>query len=171
MKKTLTLFIVMLTGLMAFASEIAYVDAMEVFQNVDQFKAEFEKLSNYFQSKQVEIDTKKSQIEGELSALQDQSELMDKTKREQKTNELKTKYEALVKDFQAAQQELNQKQQMIYETFQAQLAVAVQKVADKLGYDMVVLKEAVIYAGSGNDITSDVIREMNGRKPAKKKSK
>lgn len=161
----------MLTGLMAFASEIAYVDAMEVFQNVDQFKAEFEKLSNYFQSKQVEIDTKKSQIEGELSALQDQSELMDKTKREQKTNELKTKYEALVKDFQAAQQELNQKQQMIYETFQAQLAVAVQKVADKLGYDMVVLKEAVIYAGSGNDITSDVIREMNGRKPAKKKSK
>ncbi len=171
MKKTLTLFIVMLTGLMAFASEIAYVDAMEVFQNVEQFKAEFEKLSNYFQSKQVEIDTKKSQIEGELSALQDQSELMDKTKREQKTNELKTKYEALVKDFQAAQQELNQKQQMIYETFQAQLAVAVQKVADKLGYDMVVLKEAVIYAGSGNDITSDVIREMNGRKPAKKKSK
>ena len=161
MKKSFITILVLFFVAGIFATEIGYVDAMTVFQNTQEFQQEYTKLQDFFKNKQASIDAKKTQMQNEMQALQNQSELMDKTKKEEKQQELQTRYNSLMQDYNAAQQELNQKQQTIMGKFQAKLAEAVRKIAAREGYDMVVLKDAVIYANVGNDLTPMVIKEMN----------
>jgi len=173
MKKTLAVLLIGFVSIFAFATELAYVDAMSVFQNVEEFKVEYDKLTTFFQEKQSQLDGKKGRIQNEIKALEDQAELMDKSKKEAKTKELQGRYDSLLKELQAAQAELNQKQSVLMQAFQQKLAIAVKLIAEKEGYDMIVLKDAVVYANVGNDVTSLVIRKMNENAPKtnKKSSK
>ncbi|GAL23695.1 outer membrane chaperone Skp (OmpH) precursor [Vibrio variabilis] len=139
------------------AQKIGYVNTLQVFQALPQREATLQKLQNEFKDKAAELQAIQAEATKKMEKLQRDGELLGTEEVEklrieigQLDSKYKIKGQALEKESQRREAEEKQK---LFQTIQQ----AVEKVAEKEGYDMIIDIQAVGYAKEEFNISSKVI--------------
>lgn len=142
------------------AQKIGYVNTAQVFQALPQREVVAQKLQDEFKDKSSELQAIQAKGKSKVEKLKRDGELMsqddiDKLRLEigQLENELKLKAQSFEKLRQRRQAEEEQK---LFKTIQD----AINKVAEKKGFDMVIEQQAVRFSKPENDISKAVIDSL-----------
>ncbi|KJY82317.1 molecular chaperone [Vibrio galatheae] len=142
------------------AQKIGYVNTAQVFQALPQREVVAQKLQEEFKDKSDELQAIQAKGKGKVEKLQRDGELMsqediDKLRLEigQLESELKLKAQSFEKLRKRRQAEEKQK---LFKTIQD----AINAVAEKQGFDMVVDQQVVRFAKPENDISKAVIDSL-----------
>lgn len=142
------------------AQKIGYVNTAQVFQALPQREVVAQKLQDEFKDKSSELQAIQAKGKSKVEKLKRDGELMsqddiDKLRLEigQLENELKLKAQSFEKLRQRRQAEEEQK---LFKTIQS----AINKVAEKQGFDMVLEQQAVRFSKPENDISKAVIDSL-----------
>jgi outer membrane protein len=142
------------------AQKIGYVNTAQVFQALPQREVVAQKLQDEFKDKSAELQAIQAKGKSKVEKLKRDGELMsqddiDKLRLEigQLENELKLKAQSFEKLRQRRQAEEEQK---LFKTIQD----AINKVAEKKGFDMVLEQQAVRFSKPENDISKAVIDSL-----------
>ncbi|MDC5704334.1 OmpH family outer membrane protein [Vibrio europaeus] len=142
------------------AQKIGYVNTAQVFQALPQREVVAQKLQDEFKDKSSELQAIQAKGKSKVEKLKRDGELMsqediDNLRLEigQLENELKLKAQSFEKLRQRRQAEEEQK---LFKTIQD----AINKVAEKKGFDMVLEQQAVRFSKPENDISKAVIDSL-----------
>ncbi|WP_198591737.1 OmpH family outer membrane protein [Vibrio sp. 10N.286.49.B3] len=142
------------------AQKIGYVNTAQVFQALPQREVVLQKLQNEFKDKAAELQAIQSQAETKIQKLKRDGELLSPSEVEklrieigQLDSNFKIKGQAL--EQQSQQREAQEKQKL----FQ-QIQAAVDNVAKKEGYDIILEIQAVPYAKPEFNISEAVIKQL-----------
>lgn len=159
--KATTLALMLGSSFTAAAAGYAVVDTAKILQQLPQREAISKKLSQEFQPRAAELNklqkqlvelNQKRQRDAELMTPQESTELYRKL--EQLDAQLKLKGKAFKEDQQRRGQEENNKLIVL-------LQKAVEKVAKRGGYDIVLARQAALYVTPERDISDKVIEELS----------
>lgn len=161
MKKILTLIMAISISGSIFAAKIATISTQKVFQGYSKA-----------QSAKTKLLDEKNKLEGQLSL---KAKSLDKVKKEliakgKKVTEAEAdKYKKqemeLSKEYQALQQKLSRMEYEEMVPIQTEIKSAINQVARKNKYEMVVEESAVLYGGE--DITAEVLKSLENSKKIK----
>ena len=153
--------LVSLPGLALAEKKIALVNPIEAIRQSDEVKAsQMEMQSNFgderkkLQKLQKEISQIDQQLKKEGMTLSEKKKKNLQDKRQSKMIEARQLQKLVQKRMQGEQQE-------ILEKMRPKVMKAVEAIATEKGYDMVLNVQAVMYAGEGLDITSQVVDKLN----------
>ena len=145
----------------ASAAGYAIVDAGKILQQLPQREAIGKKLNEEFQTRAAELNalqkelvelSQKNQRDAALMTPQEQTKLVRKL--EELDAQFKLKGKAFQEDQQRRGQEENNKLLVLLED-------AIEKVAKREGYDLVISKQAALYANQKVDISDKVIQQLS----------
>ena len=145
----------------ASAAGYAIVDAGKILQQLPQREAIGKKLNEEFQTRAAELNalqkelvelSQKNQRDAALMTPQEQTKLVRKL--EELDAQFKLKGKAFQEDQQRRGQEENNKLLVLLEG-------AIEKVAKREGYDLVIAKQAALYANPKVDISDKVIQQLS----------
>ncbi|AUI87439.1 molecular chaperone [Vibrio azureus] len=156
--------VVLSTSIFAHAAEaaqkIGYVNTAQVFQALPQREAVVQKMQKDFKGKADELKSIQKKAKSKIEKLQRDGELLGQDEVEKLRidiakldSEYKVKAQALEQT--SARREAEEKAKL-FKTIQQ----AVEKVAKKKGYDMVVDTSALQYANEEYNISEDVIKSL-----------
>jgi len=171
MKKIfLTLSVVVLMSLGAFAQRFAYVDSEYILKHVPDYISAQKELNALSGQWQREVDTRFQEIEHLYKAYQADQVLMTADMKKRREAEIVDKEKA-VKEFQKSKfgpdGELAQRSSTLVKPIQDRIAKAVQAVAEAEDLDMIFDKNSeviMLYANPHYDKSADVIIKL-GLKP------
>ncbi|MFA0088362.1 OmpH family outer membrane protein [Vibrio sp. 10N.286.49.B1] len=142
------------------AQKIGYVNTLQVFQALPQREAVLQKLQNEFKDKAAELQAIQADAAKKMEKLQRDGELLGSEEVEklrieigQLDSKYKIKGQALEK---ASQRREAEEKQKLFKVIQE----AVEKVAKKEGYDMIIDIQAVGYAKEDFNISQNVIDSL-----------
>nr|WP_194687863.1 OmpH family outer membrane protein [Vibrio sp. S17_S38] len=142
------------------AQKIGYVNTAKVFQTVPQAQAVEQKLEKSSKDKRAELDKLKKQIDTKVEKLKRDAQLMstnDVDNLRIDIQSMQAKLEVKGKSFQA---DINKMKQEEMQKINVKIQAAIDKVAKKDGYDIVLNGQALVYATPSADITDSVIKEL-----------
>lgn len=142
------------------AQKIGYVNTAKVFQIVPQVQAVEQKLEKSSKDKRAELDKLKKQIDTKVEKLKRDAQLMstnDVDNLRIDIQSMQAKLEVKGKSFQA---DINKMKQEEMQKINVKIQAAIDKVAKKDGYDIVLNGQALVYATPSADITDSVIKEL-----------
>lgn len=142
------------------AQKIGYVNTAKVFQTVPQVQAVEQKLEKSSKDKRAELDKLKKQIDTKVEKLKRDAQLMstnDVDNLRIDIQSMQAKLEVKGKSFQA---DINKMKQEEMQKINVKIQAAIDKVAKKDGYDIVLNGQALVYATPSADITDSVIKEL-----------
>ena len=163
MRKLSFLLIALLTlpGLALAQKKIAYVNPMQAISQSDEVKSsQLEMKSNIGDERQKlqqlrqEISEIDQKLDKEGMTLSDKQKQNLRDERESKMIEAR-QLQRLV------QKRLKGEQQEILKRMRPKVMKAVEDIAREKGYDVVLNIQAILYAGEGMDITSQVVERLN----------
>ncbi|MGO2508632.1 MAG: OmpH family outer membrane protein [Vibrio hibernica] len=164
MKITGISLVVLTASLTAHAAEaaqkIGYVNTAKVFQTVPQVQAVEQKLEKSSKDKRAELDKLKKQIDTKVEKLKRDAQLMSSNDVDNlriDIQSMQAKLEVKGKSFQA---DINKMKQEEMKKINVKIQAAIDKVAKKDGYDIVLNGQALVYATPSADITDSVIKEL-----------
>lgn len=153
--------LVSLPGLALAEKKIALVNPIEAIRKSNEVKAsQMEMQSNFgderekLQKLQKEISQIDQKLKKEGMTLSDKKKKNLQDKRQSKVIEARQLQKLVQKRMKGEQQEILKK-------MRPKVMKAVEDVAKEKGYDMVLNVQAVMYAGEGLDITSQVVKKLN----------
>ncbi|MEP7127281.1 MAG: OmpH family outer membrane protein [Chitinophagales bacterium] len=167
MKKTYLLFcLLILTGSVAFAQKLAYVDTEYILKNIPDYKDAQKKLDDIAAVWQKDIDTKYAEIDKLYKSYQAEQVLLTEEMKLQRQKEIQDKEKAakeLQKQKFGYQGELFVKRQELVQPIQDNVFDAVSKIATAKAYDFVLDKSSgsvVLYANTKVNISDQVLQAM-----------
>lgn len=142
------------------ATNFGVVDIQKVMQASPKIKAAGDRLKAQFAAQQKKIAAKQEELKNLLTKLnRDASVMSDSAKQK-----LQNKITAARKEYGAMLQNYEQKVMSAQQQEMQKLANNIQDIAAKIAKQnnlgMVVIKQAVIYAGNAKDITDQIIKAM-----------
>ncbi|MBD1575074.1 OmpH family outer membrane protein [Vibrio sp. S11_S32] len=140
--------------------KIGYVDTAKVFQTVPQVQAVEKKLEKSSKDKRAELDKLKGQIQAKAEKLKRDAQLMSSSDVDNlriDIQSMQAKLEVKGKSFQA---DMNKMKQQEMQKINVKIKSAIDKVAKKQGYDVVLNGQALVYATPAADMTDAVIKEL-----------
>ncbi|HXZ25319.1 MAG TPA: OmpH family outer membrane protein [Nitrospiria bacterium] len=158
---------VLVWGGSALADElkIGYVDAQAVLDQSKPGQASKEVLEQYVKSRQQLIDTDEEEIRQLEEDLKKQSAVLSADAQKEKQEALQRKYISYQKRAGELTKEVQDRRAEVLKDFNRQLVQAVQHVADRGGYAMVLDKEieggVVLYAKEPMNLTDQVVKELD----------
>jgi len=158
---------VLVWGGSALADElkIGYVDAQAVLDQSKPGQASKEVLEQYVKSRQQLIDTDEEEIRQLEEDLKKQSAVLSADAQKEKQEALQRKYISYQKRAGELTKEVQDRRAEVLKDFNRQLVQAVQHVADRGGYAMVLDKETeggvVLYAKEPMNLTEQVVKELD----------
>ena len=161
MKKYLVLIILVILNInFAYAEvKIGFVEVQKILKNAPQTVAANKKLEKEFTKRTARLKKVVKSIKDKESAFRKNSMTMSDDERSKKQKEI----QALKIDAQRTEREVREdidlRRREEIAKVQAQVNVAVEKVAKEQGYDLV-LYQGVAYAGKKVDITNTVIKAL-----------
>jgi Skp family chaperone for outer membrane proteins len=146
----------------AFAKEykIGYVDLAKVSDGYSKTK-DFEKT---FETEVKDKDAQRQKLVDEVRRLKDEQALLsDKAKAEKQTiidNKIKNlqEFDGIVRD------ELIKRRNQMLSEIQKDMDTVISIYSKEVGYDIVLIKQTVLYAGAELDLTDEVMRRLNSKK-------
>jgi outer membrane protein len=166
MKRLMSLFLgaALLTGGMAYAAgnvKVGLVDMQHIFQDSPQVKAINKKLQKEFKPQQEKIEAVQKKVQSEAQKLHPQKSKSlkpaEKKTIEKRISQQQQKLQTMVSSF---RQQVKAAQSKKMDALKDNLDSAVEKMAKKDDLDVVILKQAVLYAKDSKDITQDVLDSM-----------
>ncbi|MBK2126176.1 OmpH family outer membrane protein [Fangia hongkongensis] len=150
--------------------KVGVVNPVIIYQQAPQGEASIQALQKKLQPKAKELQNEQNELVKKMQTLQTNAPTLTQTD----LNAQKAKLEQAQKDFQQKANSFRQseatQEQEIAKAFQSQFGDAVNQVAKKDGYQLILSSQAVAYAAPELkvDVTSDVVEIMKSATPTKK---
>ncbi len=144
--------------------KIAVADNLVALLKSKPAKAKLEELKKELESDKEKIEQLDDELDTLSKRLDTDGDVMSAAQQEKLLKELEDKNldrNFLVKKYQKRQKE---GQQDIVQEMRPVFLEAVKAVVDKGGYDVVIHKQALVYAGSAYDITEDITKILDKQK-------
>ena len=161
MKKYLVLIIlVILNTNFAYAEvKIGFVEVQKILKNAPQTVAANKKLEKEFTKRTAKLKKAVKEIKDKESAFRKNSMTMSEGERSKKQREIQSLKIDAQRTEREVREDIDLRRREEIAKVQAQVNIAVEKVAKEQGYDLV-LYQGVAYAGKKVDITSTVIKAL-----------
>ena len=137
--------------------KIGFADKMKILFDYDKTKALNKELEDESQAARGEIDKKSA----EIRKMNDEMSLLSESAKQEKQPELEAKVKALDDFRRAKMQELSRKQDEGVRAITAEIADVAAKFGKEKGYDVIIDIRATLYAPEGEDVTDDILAELN----------
>jgi outer membrane protein len=152
------------------AIRIGYVDLLRVSTDSEPGKAGQAKLIEKKNKFQVQIETKRKQLDKQRAAIEAKLSSLSPQQREAKGKEFGKKVEEFQKFGQNAENQLQEMQQELIRTLYGKIEQAAGDYGKAKGFAAIIARRDLLYAASGvdvRDVTDDVVKLIN-EKDAKK---
>ncbi|MBC8944078.1 MULTISPECIES: molecular chaperone Skp [Xenorhabdus] len=142
------------------AEKIAIVNVGEIFQQLPAHEAVAKQLENEFKGRASDLQRMESDLQSQLQKLQRDGSTMKASEREKLEKEVLTKRNEFAQKAQAFENDNRRRQMEERNKLLGRIQDAVKVVAGKEGYDLVLDASTAVYAASGKDITSEVLKQV-----------
>ncbi|MDP2928448.1 MAG: OmpH family outer membrane protein [Candidatus Omnitrophota bacterium] len=152
----------MSVGVDAFAKEykIGYVDLAKVSDEYSKTK-DYEKT---FEAQVKSKDAERQKFVDEIRKLKDEQALLSDKAKAQKQEVMEEKIKNLQEFDRKIREELiKQRNQMLGE-IQKDIDTVIATYSKEAGYDIILIKQTVLYAGTELDLTTEVVKRLNIKK-------
>ncbi|WP_413737238.1 molecular chaperone Skp [Sodalis sp. RH21] len=142
------------------ADKIAVVNIANIFQQSPQRAVVAKQLENEFKGRATDLQSQERDLQTKMQRLQRDGSTMKAADRSRLEKEVMAQREDFSGKAQAFEQDNRRRQGEERNKILSRIQDAVKAVATKQGYDIVIDANAVAYAGSSNDITADVLKQV-----------
>ncbi|WP_410013723.1 molecular chaperone Skp [Sodalis sp. C49] len=142
------------------ADKIAVVNIANIFQQSPQRAVVAKQLENEFKGRATDLQAQERDLQTKMQRLQRDGSTMKAADRSRLEKEVMAQREDFSGKAQAFEQDNRRRQGEERNKILSRIQDAVKAVASKQGYDIVIDANAVAYAGSANDITADVLKQV-----------
>ena len=150
--------------------KIGVFDIQKAVREVDEGRNIINQLKNEFQSKQGSLNKMRQEIETLTKSYKESEMLYTAETKAKKQQELQKKMIAFQTTGQKMQMEIDQKQAKFLAAILQKMKSIIGDFAKKKGFDLILIKESVLYSESASDVTNELMRAYNTKfKAAKKK--
>jgi len=171
--KILIFLLIFSSALFAESVKIGYVDMQKIIFNSNLGKQARQKLMEFHQKKQAEIDKKQSEIEKLKDEIAKKGAFLSQEAREEKENRL-TKLQIELKRFieDARAEERDMESKLVNKILTKAFKV-IQKIGKEQNYTLILMRRSgmgdplVLYGNPSVDLTDEVIKRLN-KETAKK---
>ena len=153
--------IVLIPSLSWAGFKVGYVDMQRVLQESERGKKLLERLQKEKEAKEEDLKLKQQELKQLKDEYDRTKNMLSPQKRSEKEAELMRKmqeFQTLVNQYQI---ELQQKQDEYTQQAVGEIKIIISNYAKKHGYDLILVKDAVLYMPSAYDLTDKIIREYN----------
>lgn len=162
--KTLFFALLLLPALALAEPKIVVVDPERALGETEEVKARIGKFQNDMQGQENKLRKLRDDIMKIEERLQKEGVAMSRDQSQSLTDER----DAKMIEFRSLQQILQQRLQQSQEELQAAMSPKLEKAVTDLskekGYDLVLVKQAVLFSSAAVDITADVTKQINRMK-------
>jgi outer membrane protein len=141
--------------------KIGIVDYQRAVLEVDEGKAARARLEQMKDAKQKEFDKAQETLAKEGDTLQKQAPTMTEAARTQQASDYQKKVLELRQAMSKGEADLGQSQREAFGPIEEKMQGMVSAVAQREGFSMVLVKQAVAFGPASLDITNEVIRSYN----------
>ena len=138
-------------------STVAVIDMKLIMHDAPQVQKAKEDFSHQYNPRRDALLAKSKQIHAAFTALAKDSKVLPKKEITAKNKALMAQQEALHKEQMSFQQDVYQAQERVMKGLMAEIRAAVRAVANKHHYQMVLNKDAAMYASNRLDISHEVL--------------
>lgn len=142
------------------ADKIAVVNIANIFQQSPQRAVVAKQLENEFKGRATDLQAQERDLQAKMQRLQRDGSTMKAADRSRLEKDVMAQREDFSGKAQAFEQDNRRRQGEERNKILSRIQDAVKAVATKQGYDIVIDANAVAYAGSANDITDDVLKQV-----------
>ncbi len=166
MKKVILLLSLVLTSWTMTAQRVAVVDSKSILEKLPEYKTAQEQLDQYSAQWEQEIKAAFDKVEKMYKAYQAETSMLDENMKKQREDEImrrEREAKALQKKYFGYEGELFSKRETLMRPIQDRVYSAVQEIASKESYDIILDKSAgvtVFYNNPKYDISSKVIATL-----------
>ncbi len=149
-------------------SKIAWINPQRVFQDSGDGKAGLTRVQALIAKKQKEGEDKAKLLQGNQQKLSTSGAVMNDAARGQLEKEIERQQLEAQRFQQDAQAEINELQQEVQNDFIKKVTPVIEQVAKEKGLQIVfdVTNAGIAWGDPGLDLTSEVIKKLDGPKPA-----
>ncbi len=141
--------------------KVGYVDMQRVLQESERGKKLLERLQSEKQEKEEDLKLKQQELKQLKDEFDRTKNMLSPQKRAEKETELMRKMQEFQNLVNQYQLELQQKQNEYTQQAVSEIKIIISNYAQKHGYDLILVKDAVLYMPSAYDITDEIIKEYN----------
>jgi len=145
------------------AMKVAYVDVQRAVSEVQEGKAARTRLQNELQQKRADLEKKRADLEKMKADYDKQAPVLSEDAKRKKQEDLQKAYMDAQSAGQQMQEELSGKEQEAMQSISKRLVQVVAEIADRDGFTLVLDRAALLYAPTGYDVTSEVVRRYDER--------
>lgn len=142
------------------ADKIAVVNIANIFQQSPQRAVVAKQLETEFKGRATDLQAQERDLQTKMQRLQRDGSTMKAADRSRLEKDVMAQREDFSGKAQAFEQDNRRRQGEERNKILSRIQDAVKAVATKQGYDIVIDANAVAYAGSANDITADVLKQV-----------
>ena len=171
MKKNIFLAIGMILFIFAAASfsqstpatgmKIAYVDVQQAIQSVKAGREAKKQVEKEVAKRKKLLDKMRQEIDKLEADFKKQELVLSEESKQKKRADYTQKVQELQAQIAKNQQEMQQEEQKLLEPLLKKMSDVLKKLAKEKGYDMVVMKGALLYAEDQHDLTDTLIKTFD----------
>ena len=150
---------------------IGVFDIQKAVREVDEGRQIIEQLKDEFKNKQGSLNKMRQEIESLTKAYKESEMLYTAETKAKKQQELQKKMIAFQTTGQKMQMGIDQKQAKFLAAILNKMKSIIGSFAQKKGFDLILIKESVLYSKSASDVTNELIRTYNKKFKVSKKKK
>lgn len=142
--------------------KIGVIDLQEIAATSGVGKSAQDKLRDWFESKKRDLDAKERSLQQETSNLENQRTVLSEDAYSRKKNEIEQRVLAFRQEQEAAQRELERKQQEALDEFAQVVGPVIEQTGKELGFTVILdRRSGVYYFDRSIDITKVIISKLN----------
>lgn len=162
MLRWFTFVALLLVAVPAWAGGVAVVDFERAVQETEEGKAAQKRLDGMYASKKAEIDRLRTDLEKSAQDYQSRAMILSDEARTEAERSLMQKQQRYESTYMQYQQEMQEQYLTLLQGLDTKMRALTQKIAKEKGYELVVDKAVVVYAGGGTiDMTDELIKRYN----------
>jgi outer membrane protein len=142
------------------ADKIGVVNSQDVVMNSEAGKRAMQDLQNKANAKQQELTRQSDELKKMDENFRKQSAALSAEARAKMQGEMEAKFKKMMDDQNTFNQQMGQEQTKVLEPLMKIFDQVVADYAKKNGFSLIVERRAVLFVGSGLDVTSDITKDF-----------
>ncbi|HBQ20881.1 MAG: hypothetical protein A2Z91_08515 [Deltaproteobacteria bacterium GWA2_38_16] len=143
------------------AMNVGYADIQQAIQSVKAGKNAKERVEKEVAKRKKTLDKMRGEIEKLEADFKKQELVLSEESKQKKRAEYTKKVQELQESVSKNQQEMQQEEQKALAPILDKMSDVLKKLSKEKGYDMVVMKGALLYAEDSHDLTSELIKAFD----------
>ena len=157
-------FVTLILASPALAGGMAYVDFQRAVNETNSGKSAQAQLEQAYSAKRGEIERQRVALQQAFETYEKRKQILNDDARLAAEQDLLAKQQKLEADVVRYEQEMQQQYMQVVQQLDTKMRAMAGTIAKERGYDMVLDKAAVVYAGAGSvDMTDELIRRYTGQ--------